>query len=248
VIHYCEQRTPEWFALRAGKVTASRMGDVLAVIAKGEAAARRKYRAQVAVEILTGHPIPPKFLGREMEWRGEMEPHALVAYQIERDLPFVETVGFVTHDNISRFGGSPDVLVGDDGLAEFKVPDADTHMDYLLKGFLPEEYKPQMRAQLACMPERQWCDFVSYHPHFPAHLQLFVRRFYRDEPKIAEIETKVCQFLAEVDVVLEQLAQFGDEDLTPILKQSLELVRSQRGPQPIAEYVELIPEEWEAEF
>ena len=51
------QGTPEWKAARAGKVTASKIPDVLAK-GKGtaEAVTRRKYRLQLVSEILTDQP------------------------------------------------------------------------------------------------------------------------------------------------------------------------------------------------
>lgn len=242
-IHLCEQRTPEWFALRAGKVTASRMGDVLAKIQKGEAAARRNYRAQLVAETFSGLPTPEKFLGHEMQERIELEKFARAAYELRKDV-MVEMVGFVTHAKIARFGASPDFLVGDDGMGEIKCFSDANHLECLLTGAIPEECFPQMRAGLSCTG-RQWCDFVGYHPQLP----LFLKRFHRDEKRIAEMDGKVLEFLGEVDDVLRRLAGLQrDEDLVPILTQSLELVRNGHGPQLVVPVIEAMPEEWEVEF
>lgn len=200
----CEQRTDEWRALRAGKVTGSRMSDVTAKLkGTGEAAPRRNYRAEIICETLTGQPIPEKFLGYEMQWRSETEQFARTAYELERDVT-VDTIGFAIHPTIERFGASPDGLVGDDGLLEIKCPNTATHIDYLLGGVVPADYQPQMLAEMACTG-RQWCDFVSFDPRLPKHLQLFVKRFERDEQRILEIEEKVVIFLAEVDDILARL-------------------------------------------
>jgi hypothetical protein len=121
----------------------------------------------------------------------------------------VDTVGFALHPSIERFGASPDGFVGDDGIVEFKCPATATHLDYLLAGVVPEDYHAQMLTEMACTG-RQWVDFVSFDPRLPTRLQLFVRRFPRDDAKIAEIEAKVERFLEEIDVVLGSLAAIGD--------------------------------------
>jgi hypothetical protein len=117
----------------------------------------------------------------------------------------VEQVGFVVHSKINRAGASPDGLIGDDGLIEIKCPNSSTHIEYIL-GYTeaPSEYQPQMLWQMACT-ERQWCDFVSFDPRMPEHLQLFVVRFHRDDARIAEMEAEVLKFLAEVDAIIERL-------------------------------------------
>jgi hypothetical protein len=116
----------------------------------------------------------------------------------------VMPIGFAVHTYIERFGASPDGFVGDDGLVEIKCPNTSTHIGYMLAGIVPEEYEPQMQTAMACTG-RKWCDFVSFDSRLPAHLQLFVRRLYRDDTRIAAIEGEVMQFLAEVDDVLVQL-------------------------------------------
>lgn len=202
MIHTCEQGTPEWLSLRAGKVTGSRISDVLATIKKGEAATRRNYRTEILVETLTGIPVD-QFVSKEMQWGTDQEPFARAAYELHQDV-MVSTVGFAVHPFIPRFGASPDGLLGEDGLVEIKCPNTSTHLEYLLAGVVPSDYEPQMLAGMACTG-RAWCDFVSFDPRLPAHLQLFVRRFHRDELKIADMEGKVLKFLEEVDATIVQL-------------------------------------------
>ena len=78
------------------------------------------------------------------------------------------------------YGYSPDGLVGDDGLVEFKCPNQKTHTKYLYKGVLPTEYKAQVQGGLY-VSERKWCDFVSFHPNFIADKKLFLIRVCRDD-------------------------------------------------------------------
>lgn len=205
-----EQGTPEWLATRAGKVTASGIRDVLAQIKSGEAAARRDYRVQIVTEILTGQPAEDGFTSKEMQWGKEQEPFARAAYEVSRNV-MVDTVGFVDHPTVNRAGASPDGVIGWDGvdgdpvgLVEIKCPKSATHMRYILDGRAPADYQPQMLWQMACTGAK-WCDFVSYDPRMPEHLQLFVVRFPRDEARIAEITKEVLAFLAEVQQVLDRL-------------------------------------------
>ena len=200
-----EQGSDEWVQARVGLVTASRCGDVIDMTKKGdESAHRRDYRSELICEILTGQPYP-RLITREMQWGIDQEPFARAAYEMQRDV-LVETRGFVVHPDIARFGASPDGMVGDDGLIQIKCPNTSTHLRWMLAGAVPVEHMPQMLAELACTG-REWCDFVSYDPRLPAHLQLFVRRFARNEQLIANLETEVVHFNAEIEQVLSALPQ-----------------------------------------
>lgn len=198
-----EQGSAQWLEMRIGRVTGSRVAEVMACLVRknGEAAARQAYKAELVCEILTGRAVQ-HYVTREMEWGIETEILARNAYEIE--VASVEPVGFAIHPKIERFGASPDGLVGADGLAEFKCPNTATHIDYIMQGVVPAEYHWQMLAEMACA-ERQWCDFVSYDPRLPKKLQLFVRRLERDNARIARMEAEVRQFLAEVDGVVERI-------------------------------------------
>ena len=199
-----EQGTPEWLAARSGKVTASRIADLMATIKTGEAASRRDYRAQIVAEILTGQSQERGYVNDEMRWGTEQEPFARSAYEIAQGV-LVDQVGFVIHPRLERAGASPDGVVGE-GLVEIKCPKTATHLMYVVADIVPTQYKPQMLWQMACTDAR-WCDFVSFDPRLPEELQLFVARFPRDDGRIAEMEAEVVRFLAEVDETLEKLAR-----------------------------------------
>jgi putative phage-type endonuclease len=203
------QGTDDWKLARAGRVTASRICDVLAKIKSGEAAARRNYKAQIISEILSGQPQESGFVSAEMKFGTENEPFARAAYEITNDV-MVQQVGLVIHPRIERSAASPDGLVGSDGLIEAKVPNTATHIDYILKGEVPADYQPQILWQMACTG-REWCDFVSYDPRLPSRLQLFVKRLERDDKRIAEMEKEVEKFLAEVDETLAALNKLCPE-------------------------------------
>lgn len=207
MIHDVEQRSPEWFALRTGLVTASKVSDVMAVTKSGPSAMRKNYLADIVAEKLTGERREG-FSNAAMQWGTDMEPQARAAYAFLHDADVAE-VGFVTHDGVPGLGASPDGLVGDDGMVEIKCPNTATHIDTLLTGKMDRKYVLQMQTQMACTG-RAWCDFVSFDPRLPAAMQLFVHRVQRDEKLIAEIEAAVTEFVAEADAQVAALtAKFG---------------------------------------
>ena len=195
------QGSMEWLCARAGKVTASRIADVLDRTKKGEDSAKRAaYKWQMVVETLTGRPADAVFVNEDMRWGTETEPFARQQYGE------VEQVGMVMHPTITRGAASPDGLVGADGLLEIKCPTSATHLAYLRGGVVPDKYKPQMAWQMACTG-RQWCDFMSYDPRLPLEFDRLIVRYHRDDAYIAMIEAEVTQFLAEVDQIITDLKE-----------------------------------------
>ena len=196
-----EQRTEEWFAARCGKVTASRVADVIAKTKTGYSASRANYLADLVVERLTGKPAAT-FSNAAMEWGTEQEPAARAAYSARTGI-LVEEVGFIDHPIVAMSGASPDGFA-EEGLVEVKCPNTSTMLEYILDGKPPQKYVTQMQWQMACTG-RPWCDFVSYDPRLPERLQLLVVRVPRDDEYIAMLETEVAKFLAELDDKLNQL-------------------------------------------
>jgi putative phage-type endonuclease len=204
-----EQRTPEWFATRCGKVTASRIADLMAKTKSGYSTSRANYRAQLVVERLTG-VVEQSYCNAAMQHGIDTEAEAREAYQ-QHMLCTVEEVAFVAHPRIDMAGASPDGLVGDDGMVEIKCPNTATHIETLLGGSVADKYLKQVQFQMACTG-RAWNDFVSYDPRLPETMRLFVQRVPRNDAMIAEIEAEIVSFLAEVDATVEALTrQFTPE-------------------------------------
>ena len=199
-----EQRTEEWFAARIGKVTASRVADVIAKTKTGYSASRDNYMAQLICERLTGQK-GESFTNAAMEWGTQTEPLARSAYENARNL-LVKEVGFINHPRIEMSGASPDGLVAEDGLVEIKCPNTATHIDTLLSGKVPTKYITQMQWQMLCC-QRKWCDFVSFDNRLPEHLQLFVQEVEFDQEYCAMLEKEVIQFLAELDSKVAKLKE-----------------------------------------
>jgi putative phage-type endonuclease len=195
------QGSDEWKALRLGKVTASRVADVIAKTKTGYSASRANYMAQLIAEHLTG-VVADSYANAAMQHGTDTEPEARAAYEFYHGA--VEQIAFVPHHKIEQAGCSPDGLVGADGLVEIKCPNTATHLETLLGRTVPSKYEAQMQFQMACTG-RQWCDFVSYDPRMPEHMRLFVKRLARDDKRIAEIEGEIAAFLLEMGVKLCEL-------------------------------------------
>lgn len=190
------QGSDEWFAVRLGKVTASRMADVMARTKTGWGASRANYMAELLCERLTGQ-MQDRFANAAMQWGTDTEPQARAAYEFMTGNA-VEEVGFADHPSIPMCGASPDGLVGGDGLVEIKCPNTATHIDTLLNETVPGKYRIQMLWQIACTG-REWCDFVSFDPRLPADMQLWICRVTPADGEIEAMESAAREFLRELD-------------------------------------------------
>ena len=190
------QGSPEWFEVRLGKVTASRVADVMAKTKTGYSTSRLNYEAQLIAERLSGKP-QDSYSNAAMQWGTETEPKARAAYEFLIGCEVVE-IAFADHPTLVNSGASPDGLVGSDGLVEIKCPNTATHIATLLGSSVPDKYIKQMQWQMACTG-RQWCDWVSFDPRLPEAMAFYRERVMRDDKAIAEIEAEIAGFLKGVD-------------------------------------------------
>lgn len=191
-----EQRSPEWYAARLGKVTASRVADIVAKTKTGYSTSRANYMAELICERLTGAQ-GDSYVSAAMQWGTDTEPMARAAYESHSGALVIET-GLVPHPAIPMAAASPDGLIDSDGLVEIKCPITATHIETLLGQSVPGRYVTQIQWQLACTG-RKWCDFVSFDPRMPENMQLFVQRIARNDETIALLEREVMMFLGELD-------------------------------------------------
>lgn len=199
------QRSPEWYAVRCGKVTASRIGDLMATTAKGWSARRMRYMEEIVAERMTGKPVIKQVAS--MNARIEMEPDARAAYEFYSDNT-VDLVGFIAHPTIKMAGCSPDGLVGDEGGLEIKCPDSSTHIEMLKTRIVDPDYILQCQFAMACSG-RLWWDFVSFDPRMQEEeFKLFRRCLNRDSGLIGRVEGAVRDFLAEVDAEVAKLREY----------------------------------------
>lgn len=197
------QRTDEWMQARIGKVTASRISDVMAKTKSGYSASRQNYMAELICERLTGKPAEG-YISAAMQRGIEKEAEAREIYLLNKfDVEVVE-VGVINHPTIPYFAASPDGLVNDDGLIEIKCPNTWTHLQFLKTERPAREYILQMHGQMMCTG-RKWCDFVSYDDRLSEDLSFKEVRIYFDMELAAEIETEVVKFLTELNTEIKRI-------------------------------------------
>lgn len=196
------QNTQEWLDARAGSLGASQVADAIARTKTGWGASRANILAQLVAERLTGRP-QESYSNAAMQWGKDMEPIARSAYEA-RTGRLVELVGLVKHPRLEGTHASPDGLVVDDGIIEIKCPNTATHIDTLRSETIAGRYVTQMQWQMACTG-RDWCDFVSFDPRMPEHMQLWVQRVDRAPQVIEELERMVGEFLGEVNATVTDL-------------------------------------------
>ncbi len=204
----CDQRTPEWLAARAGRVTGTAAD---AVLAKGKGSAesvqRRNLRVRLALERFIGRAIDEgKQVTQAMQDGIDREAAAISAYEASTG-NLVERTGFLAHNQLA-IGVSLDGHVGDlDGLIEVKCPIHATHLETIKTRIIPTDYMRQIvHGQL--VTGAKWTDYVSYHPDF-GPLSLVVIRVERNEDDIQSYYNELTKFLAEVATEHAQLVKMA---------------------------------------
>lgn len=187
----CRQRSEEWDRLR-NRPTASEFGKFVTPARGDYSAQATGYAAMIVAKRLGVYTEPPPTFW--MEWGTEHEPNAKLAYTLQTGRE-VQDVGFILPDGTDAYGGSPDGLVGDDGLIEIKCPAPETLIGYHAAGELPIQYKPQIQG-LLLISGRAWCDFYVFHPELTPFL-------IRVEPDL-EYQTKMAEGLL---MLLEEIAR-----------------------------------------
>lgn len=192
IFHDVEQNTDAWDELRLGKVTASKLGCVMANEGKAFGDPAQRYALQLALERITGRKAAYSFRNDDMERGHEQEPIARLAYE-ESQFVTVTNGGFFDGGD---YGDSPDGLVGEDGVVEIKSVIASTHYDTQRRESFDPAYRWQLIGHLDCTG-RAWVDFVSFCADYPDDKQLIVHRLHRKdcEDQIARLRARRADFL-----------------------------------------------------
>lgn len=193
----CEQKSPEWYAARCGKPTASAFDKIVQSDGK-PSKSRAKYMWRLAGERIIGTSCE-SFQSQAMLNGIEMEEEARRFYEFTNDVE-VKNVGFCL-SACGRYGASPDGLVGEDGMIEIKCPNLETHIGYLDKGTMPTEYLQQVQGELL-VTGCKWCDFISYYPG----LKPFVLRVYPDIHFQFTLANELESFCNEMEQLIARLA------------------------------------------
>jgi len=208
VFHHVAQRSPEWRALRLGRLTGTSAVDMLATIKTGEAAARRNLRIRLVLERLTGQPQDDAYVSPDMQRGNELEAEAFAAYEAATG-NLARRVGFLAHPELMT-GCSPDGEIDAfAGLLELKCPKSAMHLSYLRSKEPPYDYLCQVRHNL-WISGAEWADFVSFDPRFPPALRLLITRVTMSEAERKAYELLVRMFLKEVDDELAEVKAMAD--------------------------------------
>lgn len=195
------QRSPEWFAARLGKGTASNFANILAA---KSTAANRNYRVKLALERITGKQ-EDVYQKEAMKQGTEREPFARIAYEALTG-NLAEEIGFCLHDSLDC-GASPDGLIDVAKGLEIKCPTPGKHCEYLRQKAEPTEYTAQIQGCMWITDRQEW-DFVSFSPDFPENAQLIVRTIKRDQQYIDKLAAAVDLFMQEVTAEVELITNF----------------------------------------
>lgn len=203
-----EQGSDAWFLMRLGKISGSRISDLLSEGRAGkESLLKKKYRNELIRERLTGKRIPT-YKTALMNRGIELEPLARSAYE-HKFQTMVHQIAFVDHPTIAMAGCSPDGLIDEHGLLEIKCPSPENHLDnYLNDGIQLDQYYDQVQWQLVCT-QRKWCHLISFDPEMPEHLQIYCKDITLDEEWKQRAESAVIAFNAEIETTLTQLKELN---------------------------------------
>lgn len=159
-----KQGSVEWLAVRHGVVTASEIDALVSpewAVRKGEGP-RTYLSTKIAEKLMGWRPEANTFA---MDQGTILETIAIPWYEFAHDVK-INRVGFCLSDD-SRYGCSPDGLIGEDGGVEIKCPTPPKHISYLLAGEVPKDYRSQVQFSLF-VTGRKWWKFVSYSNYLPA--------------------------------------------------------------------------------
>ena len=194
------QGSPEWFAVRMGKITASKLGDLMRVTKYGESTYKTRLRMELAIERLTGKSASDNFMNRAMQDGVEREPDARKLFEAITGKD-VALCGSFDHPEIVNTSASPDGLIrGENAVLELKCPTHITHAKNLLSDKMPKNYEYQVQWQIACT-ESDYAYFASYHPDFGKDLRLKYVKVERDDEVIKSLEEEIRAF----DISIEDL-------------------------------------------
>ena len=155
-----QQGTPAWFSARQGKLTASRFGAAAGICPYNSRA--KALRLALGQEKWSGNV-------EACRWGTINEKNAIKDYMV-RTGNVVKSKGFYEHPDYPWLGGSPDGLIGDEGMIEVKCP----FVNKVCHAKIPPVYYCQINGLLEIL-DRQWCDYISWTP-----TEMKVYRVFRD--------------------------------------------------------------------
>ena len=205
------QGSEEWHAVRLGKITASRLGDLMKKTKYGESTYKTRLRMELAIERITNTSASSIVMNKAMHDGIEREPDARTLFEAVTGKE-VALSGSHDHPEIVNTSASPDGLLrSENAILEIKCPTHTTHAKNLMADGMDKRYLFQVQWQIACT-ESTHGYFVSYHPDFPPELRLKWVRVERDDEVIAQITDEVRKFDIEVEDLVAKIKNGGNKD------------------------------------
>jgi len=201
IYHDVKQRTPEWSELRLGKMTGSKLKNIIDVrtMRLKSKPVLKTAACKMIAEQMTGFSCDSDYTSPAMQWGidGEEDVQVMLGNH--------PPVGFVTNDKYQYFGISPDVIVGNIGI-EIKCPNSDTHISYIVGGEIPSEHLIQCLAYFIAVDELDQVRFISYDPR-NAEYGYFKTRLYRNTcvDKLGILAESIMEFETFVGELKEKI-------------------------------------------
>lgn len=206
------QRTPEWMAQRLGRFSCSQFFRLMTEPrAKADKEAGNlssgamTYVYECVAERITGTKAKEDFTSKFTDHGILNEPIAAQIYNAIKGVVCVDS-DYITYGENS--GGSPDRLIGEDGVLEIKCPFTITsHLEHKLEDLRDKpEYFWQCIGYLL-ITGRQWIDFVSYHPLYPGKLQFIIKRLNASdyEAEKAALKSKLEKSTEMFNLIINSL-------------------------------------------
>ncbi len=195
-IYTMPQMTPEWFRAKLGIISASSFSKVMA---KGAGKVRKDYMLKLAAEIITG-THRETYQSADMVRGIEQEPYARAEYEFITGCS-VNQIGFAKR---GRIGCSPDGIVGSEGEIEIKCVIPEVQIETIIADKVPPPHKPQIQGSLFVL-DCEWLDFISYSPLIKNKNYMFIKRIFRDEEYISNLQGEILRFLKELDELVKKI-------------------------------------------
>jgi len=207
IYEHLEQGTDEWLEARRGIVTASVIGQIITPStvrpANNDKSRSRLY--ELASERISGR-VEDTPISWQMERGNEEEERARDLY--EAHFAPVDQVGFIVREvDGVPIGFSPDGLIRDDGIVEFKSRSPRIHVRHVISRRVPPENLAQVMTGLF-VTGREWCDYVS----FSNGMAMWKTRIYPDKywfdaihEALMTAEQQIQQIIADYSAEVEEL-------------------------------------------
>ena len=197
IINNCEQRSDEWYILKAGVPSASNFDKI--ITANGKPSKQRtKYLYQLVGEKMLGK-MPETYMSWAMERGVELEDEAITYFSLKEGVE-IERIGLCFKDERKDRSCSPDGLINSSIGLEIKCPILTTHVEYLMNNALPTTYFQQVQGSMYITGYETWW-FVSYFPGLP----LLAILCEREDEFIDKLDNELDMFIEDLDIIREKI-------------------------------------------